>query len=228
MPNVNAVLAQEITRLAKRVTNVNTRVTRRLVAQHRHDLAGLKRQVATLVKRLAIVEKRQPTEVSAPPEVLEKARFRAMGVKAHRAKLGLSAKDYGQLAGVSGLTIYQWESGKSRPRHAQKARWLAIRGLGKREALQQLGYASPVAAASGAKSPRKPQARGTFARTGEQSILAWLKAKKTLTTAQVNAAWRQEGRKGSADVSLSDLVHARKLKRIKIKGERGSQYKLAR
>src|ERR1035437_7376907 len=134
MPNVNAVLAQEITRLSKRVINVSTKVTRKLVTQHRHDLAVLKGQIAILMKRLAIVEKTQPKEVAAPPEVLEKSRFRAMGVKAHRAKLGLSAANYGKLVCVSEVTIYLWETGKTTPRQAQRAKWLAIRGIGKREA----------------------------------------------------------------------------------------------
>ena len=35
-----------------------------------------------------------------------KARLRIDGLKADRAKLGLSAKDYGGLFGVSALTIY--------------------------------------------------------------------------------------------------------------------------
>ena len=165
MPNVNAVLAKEIVRLSKRVVNANTKVTRRLVAAHRRDLAGLKRQIAAVTKRLAQIERKQPKELTAAPEMVEKSRFRAMGVKAHRAKLGLSAKDYGQLAGVSPLTIYMWESGKSTPRRAQKARWLAIRGLGKREALQQLGAAeSKSARAIHATSKRRK--RGAFGETG--------------------------------------------------------------
>jgi DNA-binding transcriptional regulator YiaG len=68
----------------------------------------------------------------------EGRRFRADGVKSHRAKLGLSALDYGRLVGVSGLTIYHWEGGKSRPRRQQLAKLAAIRGLGKREAIKRL------------------------------------------------------------------------------------------
>src|ERR1035437_4222306 len=108
MPNVNAVLAQEINRLSKRVVNISTKVTRRLVAQQRRDIAPLKRRVHGLTQRLATVEKtasKAAISLTAPPEVLEKGRFRAMGVKAHRRKLGLSAEDYGKLVGVSGLTI---------------------------------------------------------------------------------------------------------------------------
>ena len=60
------------------------------------------------------------------------------GLKTHRAKLGLSAKDYGTLVGVSGLTVYHWEAGKSKPRKKQLAALAAVRGMGKREALARL------------------------------------------------------------------------------------------
>jgi hypothetical protein len=42
------------------------------------------------------------------------------------------------LVGVSGLTIYSWEHGKSRPRKAQLAGLVAARGIGKREAMTKL------------------------------------------------------------------------------------------
>jgi DNA-binding transcriptional regulator YiaG len=138
MPNVNAVLRQEITRLAKRVVNATSRVTKRLVAQHRRDLAAIKRQLAATSRRLAKLEKIQPKEIVVPAELVEKSRFRADGLKSHRAKVGLSAADYGKLVGVSPLTIYHWESGKSRPRKTQLPKIVAVRGLGKREALARL------------------------------------------------------------------------------------------
>jgi len=193
MPNVNAALAQEIARLSKRVVNTSTQVTRRLVARHRRDLAALKRQVANLTRHLALAEKRQPRETALAPEVAEKARFRAVGVKAHRAKLGLSAEAYGKLAGVSGLTIYHWEGGKAKPRNKETAaRWLAIRGLGKREALERLGMAEPKTASTGKPAPRQGK-RGTFTQTGAEMILALLR-RKGMFTAAINAAWKRGGR----------------------------------
>ena len=59
-------------------------------------------------------------------------------MKAQRSRLGLSAADYGKLVGVSGLTIYNWEHGKARPRKAQLAALVTVRGVGKREALLKL------------------------------------------------------------------------------------------
>ena len=129
--------------------------------------------------------------------------------------------------GVSPLTIYHWEHGKARPRNKEMlAKWLAVRELGKREALRQLGLGkseAPEAKVSKAKS--KTRRRGTFARTAEESILALLKARKSLTTSQLNDAWRKEGRAGTANVTLGRLVTARKLKRVKAKGARGSLYR---
>ena len=60
------------------------------------------------------------------------------GLKNHRKRLGLSAADFGQLVGVSGLTIYNWESGKSKPRRKQLPQIAHVRTLGKKQALAVL------------------------------------------------------------------------------------------
>jgi DNA-binding transcriptional regulator YiaG len=65
-------------------------------------------------------------------------RFSARSVKAQRRRIGLSADDYAKLVGVSSLTIYNWEHGKSRPRKEQLASLVSIRGIGKREAQAKL------------------------------------------------------------------------------------------
>lgn len=225
MPNLTQTLNEVIRRLARREIKKNTRSTRKATAQFRRDIAALKRLVAALTRKLAVVEHRQPKEIAAPPELVEKARFRAQGVKAHRAKLGLSAKDYGKLVGVSGLTIYQWEGGKARPRKALLAKWLAVRGLGKREALRRLEPAvSKGAKAEGKKQPARKK-RAKFARTGADMILALLKG-KALPVRTINTAWKKEGRAATADTTLGQLVKAKKLKRTQVKGERGSRYSI--
>ena len=52
----------------------------------------------------------------------------------HRERLELSAADYAALVGVSPLTIYNWEKGKTTPRPSQLSSWIEMRGMGKREA----------------------------------------------------------------------------------------------
>ena len=69
---------------------------------------------------------------------MEGIRYSARSVRAQRKRLGLSAEQYGRLVGVSGLTIYHWEHGKARPRKAQLAALIAVRGIGKRDALKRL------------------------------------------------------------------------------------------
>jgi DNA-binding transcriptional regulator YiaG len=96
--------------------------------------------VAALARTVAFLEKQEQRRVASPPAPQEGkgVRFSARSVRAQRARLGLSAKDFGRLVGVVPLTIYSWESGKSRPRKKQLAGLAAVRRLGKREARQRL------------------------------------------------------------------------------------------
>ncbi len=50
---------------------------------------------------------------------------------------------------------------------------------------------------------------------------------KTLTTAQVNEAWKKAGRGGIANNALTNLAKQKKMRRSAVKGERGSKYSFA-
>jgi DNA-binding transcriptional regulator YiaG len=140
MPNFLPALNEHVRRLARREIRSDSARTKRASAQHRRDIATLKRQIKNLTSRFSLLEKRAftPLATLASGQAPDALRFRKEGLKTHRAKLGLSAKDYGTLVGVSGLTIYHWEAGKSKPRKKQLPAIAAIRGLGKREALARL------------------------------------------------------------------------------------------
>jgi len=141
MPSMATVLKDEIRRLARKEARADSAKTKQASAQHRRDIAALKRQVDDLTRRLAFLEKQEKRRVAKPrvsEEAAEKARFSPSWLKAHRERLGLSAADYGRLVGVSGLSIYNWEGGKTKPRQAQVAKLSAIRGLRKREAQRRL------------------------------------------------------------------------------------------
>jgi DNA-binding transcriptional regulator YiaG len=88
-------------------------------------------QVAELEARIAELRE----QVSA------RKGYSAAKVRRERARLELSAADYGELIGVSGLTIYNWEKGKTRPRTAQLEAWLEVVGIARHEAWKRLGYA---------------------------------------------------------------------------------------
>ena len=140
MSSLAKILKDEISRLARREARAEAAPLQKSSSQYRRDIAELKRQVKRLEQRLVFLEKqeRQRVTADAPVEKAEKVRFSPKFVKSHREKLGLSAADYARLVGVSALTIYNWEQGKSKPRAQQLADWAAIRNLGKREAKKQL------------------------------------------------------------------------------------------
>ena len=172
MPNINAVINEQIRRLAQEI-RANTKTIKRATGHYRRDIAALKRQMAQLLKQIALLQKQAPKPIITPtPEAVQNARLRIDGLKEHRTRLGLSAKDYGKLIGVSGLTIYNWEAGKAKPRRSQLPGIVAVRGIGKREAMQRLGMtektSSKVNPQSSAPKSRK---HGRFKQTAEELIL---------------------------------------------------------
>ncbi len=140
MGNLIHALRNEITRLAKKETKGQTTALKAASAKYRREIAELKRGTSDLDKRLAYIEKqeRKRAKRPPPPELAAGTRFFPKGLKSHRARLGLSAEDYGLLAGVSGKMIYKYERGETKPRRAQVAKLVAVRDLGKREARRRL------------------------------------------------------------------------------------------
>lgn len=140
MANLASVLKSEIRRLARAENRSDNALLKKQAAQYRRDIAALKRQVATLQRDVSFLKKQEGRRVAEKPDesVAASVRFSPSWVKKHRDKLGLSAENYGKLVGVSALTIYNWESGKSKPRARQLAAWAAVRGLGKREGMKRL------------------------------------------------------------------------------------------
>ncbi len=142
MPNIAVVLKEEIRRLAKKEVKAQVGSTKKAVVQYRSEIAKLKRSLGQQEREITLLKKKQGQPQAKEP--LEAARFSARSVKAQRSRLGLSAADYGKLVGVSGLTIYNWEHEKARPRKAQLAALVAVRGIGKREAIMKLAELTPT------------------------------------------------------------------------------------
>ena len=141
MANLAAAIKEEIRRLAKKEIKAETGSTKQAVAQYRREIAKLKRRVREQEKKIAFLEsqeRKRPEQPEAAEEVAEGVRFSPRSVQAQRERTGLSAADYAKLVGVSAITIYNWEQGKTRPRQEQLAALVAIRGIGKREALAKL------------------------------------------------------------------------------------------
>ena len=142
MPNIASVLREEILRLSRKETRSQTIGTKKAAAQHRHDIATLKRQVADLQRQVSLLLRRASRGEASPAPAEgtngTRIRFVAKGLRSHRTRLGLSAGDFGKLVGASANSVYAWETGKTVPRREQIAKIAVVRAMGKREAAQRL------------------------------------------------------------------------------------------
>jgi len=140
MPNIGALLKQEIARLSRREIRAQTQTAKKASAQYRRDIAALKREVQVLKREVALLARRS---LGKPPSIPAgangaKLRFVAKGLRSQRKRLGLSAESFGRLLNVSAQSIYNWEQGHATPRAEQVKAIAALRGIGKREAEARL------------------------------------------------------------------------------------------
>ena len=143
MSGFNAAFKAGVARLARKEIRDQVSATKKASAVHRREIAQLKREIASLQKQITRLQKRGAAATdgqSAPAAAAadDAPRFSPKWLKAHRKKLGFSAREYALLVGVSTLTIYNWENGKAKPQSAKLQQLAGIRGMGKREALKRL------------------------------------------------------------------------------------------
>lgn len=150
MPDIASVFKSEIARIARKELRAETERLRAASAQYRTEIAALKRRLASLEKQLSNGARKKAVEAPASDgDEAVAIRFSAKRLRANRERLGLSAADFGALAGVSGQTIYNWESETTRPRGNQLPAIAALRGIGKREAAARLEALAVSPAAAG-------------------------------------------------------------------------------
>lgn len=137
MTSLGSVLKNEITRLARKEVRAQVEPLKKANGTYRREIAELKRQIALLARQVKAAGKTSSKRPQETPEPTA-ARFVAKGLRSLRARLGLSAADFGKLAGASGQSIYNWESGKAVPRKSQVTVLAGLRTLGKREAQARL------------------------------------------------------------------------------------------
>jgi len=139
MPNLEH-FAQKRNFSARCELKKQTATLQKASAEQRRAIASLKRQVADLERAAKIASKRSQKAAVLPEAATSEGslRFRADGFKTLRKKLGLSAEQAAKLIGVSGQSIYAWETKRSAPRKSQLPAIAALRKLGKREAHARL------------------------------------------------------------------------------------------
>jgi DNA-binding transcriptional regulator YiaG len=140
MPNIASVLKAEIARVARKQVRAESAALKQTVTRHRTEIASLKRQLGELTRELRDTRRQTKAAVRAASVADESTslRFNAKGFASHRRRLGLSAADCGRLLGVSGQSVYLWESGKARPRAGALPAIAELRAMGKKQAAERL------------------------------------------------------------------------------------------
>ena len=140
MPDIKAVLSEEIRRLAKKEIRTALISLVKTVTEQRHTISELKKRIAVLEKS-GITEKAVRESDTAPAEKIKKLRLNAAGIVRVRSKLKLTQNEFAKLLGVSLHTVSFWELGKASPRAEAKAAICALRSAGKREIKRRLAVA---------------------------------------------------------------------------------------
>ena len=150
MPNIASVLKSEIARVSRKEIRAEVSSLQRTVSGYRSQIAAMRRQIDSLEKALKRAGKTTPKRDAEIADEGPSAvhRFSAKGFASHRQRLGLSAAAMAKLLGVSSLSVYKWESGKTKPRAKQIEAIASIRNMGRREALAKLD-------ADGKSAPRR-------------------------------------------------------------------------
>jgi DNA-binding transcriptional regulator YiaG len=148
MANIATVLKLEITRLVRKELKAETESLKKANSRYRSEIAELKRRIVSLEQQLKAVERqnrKQSPVAGDAPEVENNVRFRADGLKKHRERLGLSAPALASILGVSPQTIYNWESGTSKPSKDQIVKIAILRKMGKREVQERMAAMNSAA-----------------------------------------------------------------------------------
>lgn len=140
MPDIKAVLSEEIRRLAKKEVKAAVLPLSKIISEQRHAISELKKRIAELEKSCAASKKVAAADaaVSTPAADDKKLRLNAAGIARIRKKLKLTQSEFAKLLGVSAHSVFIWEKGDVSPRQDTKAAICALRTVGKREIKRRL------------------------------------------------------------------------------------------
>lgn len=134
MANIAALLKEEISRIARKELRGETDILKKANNRYRGEIAKLKRRITQLERQLKSIQKFSVgANVANANSESPRYRFSASGLKKLRQRHGLSAATLGKIVGSSLQTIYNWETGKTRPSPDQIEKIAILRRMSKRE-----------------------------------------------------------------------------------------------
>ncbi len=154
MPNLAALLKEEISKIARKEVQDQVRELKKTVREQRDALARLEKQIGPVKAKAAakpVAAKPAATKPTAAKPAAAKARKAPEGakekqiriapdtIKKHRKRLKLSQAELGELLNVSTNTVLRWEAGTSKPRSKHLSGLDQLRSMGLREVKKQRG-----------------------------------------------------------------------------------------
>jgi len=142
MADIKTALREMIIRLAKQEVNAKVRPLEKRIVELRECCRLQKKLVAELQANVCGCAASVKPEEKVPkvsPEDMEKARLTPALITALRKRLDLSGNQFARLVGANRNTVSGWESGKSKPLAASKAKIIALRGISRTKAKELLG-----------------------------------------------------------------------------------------
>ena len=142
-------------------------------------------------------------------------RIKDIVVAVQEAGYKTAAKDFYGLVAVGvrgegfkklGRGVYKLKTGKAAVKKAKK-----------------VSKKSPKANVKKAAAPKTSRKRKKYAQTAEQLVLGLVKGKGAISS-DINKAWKAAGRTGRADNTLNKMLKDGKVKRVPLKGQKGSTY----
>ena len=142
MPNLAALLREEISKIARKEAKNQMRELEKTVSEQRTALARLEKQIGPAKAKAAAkpAAVKPAAKVSeAPAGAKEKPiRISPDTILKHRKRLKLSQAELGKLLNVSTNTVLRWEAGKSKPRSKHLPGLDQLRSISLREVKKQL------------------------------------------------------------------------------------------
>ncbi len=145
MPNIGAVIKEEVRRIARKEIRAAWNPLRKKLSETRLLAFELKRKVAAL----EAASDRLVRESSA--RALEKtrgsgaeakdARIGPRSIRSQRKRIHLTRAEFGRLVGVSANTVYLWETGQVAPRSGSRTALIGVRKIRAKEAKRLLAHA---------------------------------------------------------------------------------------
>jgi DNA-binding transcriptional regulator YiaG len=146
MSNFATALKSEVTRIARKEIRSQTEDVRKSLAAMRAELKDLKLRLRSAEQALSAQDKPARPSQTQPPTAepaTRSPRFSPAWLLALRKRLGLTQSQLAQLIGVSELSIYNWESGRVRPRDSFILAIGAVRSLTEGEIAAKLAPPTP-------------------------------------------------------------------------------------